>query len=564
MGRHDNSGRTHSAMTDLNLSMFRSNDIRTRAVLLTDELALRLARAEACYMRDVLEVDGAVIAHDARASGPKLMEITAHAYADAGLNCVVLPGVTGVCQFYYAAMRHADLAGVFIGASHNPAGDTGRKLVGPYVTPLARGIGPEGGLSKIEELYRSDLSGSHSASHLRRRGRITAFDATPGYISFSLRLAQVQPGDLKRVRVLHDYLNAAGARELMLGFTAAEACLTPLHFSPDSAFPLGDPNPVKQDVIAQGLSELATGGYDLAMFFDGDADRLDVYLSDGTLLASSFVYAAILPLIIKRMTAAKQADMSPIPFMAAPQHPVVFADTKSNPLAVAEMTRAGASVRLIRSGHSHIKHAMLNDEAAIGTVEESAHFYESFVLDGIRFCTENTLYFALLTARAWKESPERFAQMAALQASTGREREWGYVFPDDGKRAEALEAVRARLAASGAEVVTAMTDGTPLEADLLRCGLPAVGHADQSDFDGLGSTSRRSPLGRSRISEPVSEASADLGATEWYQVSQRVSQSEDHLARWEVSASHQALATELKAEIGRIAARYGAGPEYQG
>lgn len=533
---------------DLNLSMFRSNDIRTPAARLTDELALRLAQAEARYMRECLGVSGVVIGHDARASGPRMAEIAVSAYADAGLDCVVLPGVTGVCRFYYAAMRHPDLAGVFIGASHNPAGDTGRKLVGPFVTPIGKGIGPEGGLTRIEELYRNGRD-AHIAP-AARKGRIIAFDAMPGYVAFSMRLAQVQPGDLQSVRILQDYLNGAGGPELMLGFSAAEAQLTPLHFSPNPAFPRGDPNPVKQDVIADGLAQLASGNFDLGMFYDGDADRLDVYLADGTLLASSFVYAAILPMILKRMTSPRHTDSSPLTFIREPARPVVFVDTKSNPLAVAEMQRAGADVRLIRSGHSHIKHAMLTNNAAIGTVEESAHYYEAFVLDGNRFCTENTLYFSLMVARAMRDTPDRFARMAALQSDTGREREWGYVFPDDATRAEALDAVRAHFASEGAEIVNAMTDGTELEADLLRFGLQSP-------------SSERTPRDRAETTEGTGSRGASI-SEDWFQISQRVSQSEDHLARWEVTAAAQALASEIKAEIARIAARFGAGPEYQG
>jgi phosphomannomutase len=541
-------------MDHLNLSMFRSNDIRTRASRLTDDLALRLARAEACYIKHALQATGVVLAHDARGSGPHMLEIAVRAYTEAGLDCVVLPGITGVCQFYYAAMRHSDLAGVFIGASHNPATDTGRKLIGPCVTPLAQGIGPQGGLTQIEHMYRDGVKDESSAP-----GRIYAFDATPGYIAYSLRLAQVQPGALGGLRILHDYLHAAGGRELMLGFAAADCNLTPLHFTADPSFPLGDPNPVKQNVIAEGLAVLSRGEHDLGMFYDGDADRLDVYLSNGVLLSSSFVYAAILPLILRRMTSPKHADLSPIASLSAEQRPVVFADTKSSPVAEAEMARLGVDVRLVRSGHSHIKHAMSRNEAAIGTVEESAHFYEAFPYEGHRYCTENTLYFSLLIARAFKESPQRFEHMAELQAGTGREREWGHVFPDDELRAAALAAVREHFGSSGAEIVSAMADGTPMQADLLRYGLPPI-------------MTPQPPAGVGRGEGATADSPAWSGAPDsvahlapnWFQISQRESQSEDHLARWEVLAADQALANEIKAQIQRIVSAFRAGPEYQG
>ncbi|MBM3493910.1 MAG: phosphoglucomutase, partial [Armatimonadetes bacterium] len=521
-----------------NLSMFRSNDIRTPSARLTDALAMRLARAEACYFRGSVGCPGVVVAHDARASGPRMLEIAVRGYTDAGLDCIVLPGVTGVCQFYYAAMRHPDLAGVFIGASHNPAGDTGRKMLAPGLEPIAEGLGPDCGLLRIAELYKAGESVRGET-----KGRVLGFDATPGYIAYSLRHAQVEPGSLRRLRILHDYLHAAGGRELMLGFRPTDAQLRPLHFTANPALPLGDPNPVKQDVIAEGLAELRAGEFDLGMFFDGDADRMDVYLGDGTLLASSFVYAAILPLILRRLRSPRYADLSPIPTLI-PQSssrtgprkpdgeplPTVYVDTKSSPLAAHEMAAIGAEVGLIRSGHSHIKHTMNRNGAAIGTVEESAHFYEAFTCEGARYCTENTLYFALMVAKAWTEDPGRFGYMAELQAGTGREREWGHVFPSDPAREDALSAVREHFAAQGAEVVTTMADGTPMEADLLR--MPANGVGDP--------------------------------ACEWLQISQRASQSEDRLARWEVLAGRQATATEAKHVIQAILGRFGAGPEYRG
>ena len=70
----------------------------------------------------------------------------------------------------------------------------------------------------------------------------------------------------------------------------------------------------------------------------------------------------------------------------------VFADLKSNPLALIEMARAGVIVDVIRNGHSQIKQSMLDDVTRFGTVEESAHFYEAFTDDSQgRYCTENTL-----------------------------------------------------------------------------------------------------------------------------------------------------------------------------
>lgn len=502
-------------MSDLNLSMFRAYDIRTPAKLLTDDLAVRLTRAEAVYFRETLGVSGVMVAHDARTSGPHYLQIAAEEFARAGLTVVVIPGVCSTSQFYYAAMRHPQHAAVMFGASHNPAGDTGQKILGPGVRPIAEKIGPEGGLDKIKALYAQGASlPSASAS-----GRIYAYDPTEEYLNYSMRLAGVAEGGLRGLRVFHDYLNGAAGREMMLACERAGADLTPLHFTADGRFPLGDPNPVKQTVIRSGLKRLTAGNYLFGTFFDGDGDRIDFYRGDGTYLSSSFVYAAILKDIRKRFPGAGMG---------------VFADLKANPLAVMEMAKTGVKVQVIRNGHSQIKHAMFDDSAMFGTVEESAHFYEAFLLDGCRYCTENTLYIALLTARVWREDPARFDALFEIQARASREREWGYKFPDDALRAGALEAVQAYFTAQGAQAMTHMPNGYALEATMMRRGIPFHIDAD------------------TRL------------AADWLQVCQRVSQSENGLARWEVVAATQEIASEAKAKIAEIVAQYGAGEEYQG
>ncbi|MGZ3390354.1 MAG: phosphoglucomutase, partial [Isosphaeraceae bacterium] len=103
----------------LNLSMFRAYDIRTPSSLLTPELAERLARAEAFYIREVLWAPGVVVAHDARRTGPQYLTVTIDAFRAAGLDVAYLPGASSTSYFYYAAIRHLQFAAVIVGASHN-------------------------------------------------------------------------------------------------------------------------------------------------------------------------------------------------------------------------------------------------------------------------------------------------------------------------------------------------------------------------------------------------------------------------------------------------------------
>ena len=508
-------------MNSLNLSMFRAYDIRTPAESLTEELADRLARAESVYFKDDLGVRGVLLAHDARNLGPEYLAIGAEVFSQAGLEVVMIPHVCSTSQFYFAAMRFPDYAGIMYGASHNPAGDTGQKILGPSVLPIAESIGPLGGLDRIKKLYIENARPNFGGS----KPRIAHYDPTGEYIDYSMSLAGAASGDLSGVKILHDYLNGAAGPEMMRAFAAAGAELTPLHSEPDGRFPLGDPNPVKKAVIQEAISAMREGDYLLASIFDGDGDRIDVYSGDGRYLSSSFVYAAILPSILERF----------------PGRAGIYADLKANPLAVIEMARAGARVKVIRNGHSQIKNALLEDREMIGAVEESAHFYERFpapanagTQSDSEFATENTLYVALLIARAWKENPGRFDELFTIQSQSSREREWGYKFPSDQLRQNALDAVQKHFSESGALCMNRMANGYDLEATLMRRGLPfEIDSASRLDRD-------------------------------WLQVCQRISQSENGLARWEVVAALPETAADAKKDISGIVREFGAGEEYQG
>ena len=499
----------------LNLSMFRAYDIRTPSAALTPALAARLARAEARYFRETLGVPGVVLAHDARMTGPLYLSIAADIYAAAGLKVFWLPGVTSTSHFYFTAIQRPELAAVMCGASHNPAGDTGRKILGPGVRPIAEHIGPAGGLDQIKAFYLEDASASSSP-----RSSVTAVDNLREYIDYSMKLAGVSKGSLAGVRVLHDYLNGAGGREMTLAFQQAGADLRPLHFAANGHFPLGDPNPVKPEVVAEGRGELESGGYLLGCFFDGDADRIDVYAGDGQYLSSSFVYAGILPYIRARF---QDREIG------------VFADLKSNPLAVIEMARSGVTVEVMRNGHSQIKDAMFEDQRMIGTVEESAHFYEAFSLDGRGpYCTENTLYIALLCARAWAEDPDRMKRLLEIQATTSREREWGHFFPDDDHRTAAMAAVQKHFEAQGTKAISRTRAGMDLDATMMRRGLPF-------DID-----------------------KATTLAPDWMQVCQRISQSENGLARWEVVAATPEIAAAARRDVEDVVTQHAGSPPHRG
>lgn len=504
-------------MSHLNLSMFKAYDIRTPASQLTLDLSERLAYAEAFYFREHLGAGKIVLCRDARLSGARYLEQGIRIFRDLGFEVLAAPQVSSACLFYYTCMRHPDAAGIMYGASHNPGSDTGQKIIAPGVQPIADGCGPGGGLQTLRRLYECGVR-----PEPLRGGRLCLVDYLDDYVHDAMRLAGVGPGALSGLRIVQDFLSGAAGQEMLLAFTAAGAEVEPRHLVPDGYFPAGAPNPVVHASIAPSLELLRQGGFDFGMFFDGDGDRLDIAAPDGRQLSPAFNLVALAPRL-----RAVFPDIS---------HPNLYVDLKANPLAIMRIARQGFGVHSIRNGHSQIKQTLGKHAAAgfIAAVEESSHYYLTIRHEGMVFPTENTLFFALLTARAWREDPSLYRDLLDLQHSTFREREWGYHFPNDDLRAAALAAVEAAFVRSGWQAIRHTADGVDMDATLLRDGLPFVIDADT----------------------PLTE--------EWTQVAQRASQSEKGLARWEVTAGTATRRDAAVRLIEETVRRFQAGPRYVG
>ena len=176
------------------------------------------------------------MAHDARRTGPQYLTVTIDAFRAAGLDVVYLPGASSTSYFYYSAMRHPQLAAVIVGASHNPPGDTGQKILGQGVRPIAQGIGPEGGLDRIKALYVAGTSASRA-----KRGDLRAKDLMEDFVNHSMALAGVSPGSLQGASILQDYLFGASGREMMLAFDRAAPRWSPYTMRPTERFPWATP-----------------------------------------------------------------------------------------------------------------------------------------------------------------------------------------------------------------------------------------------------------------------------------------------------------------------------------
>lgn len=500
-----------------NLSMFKMYDIRTKAENLNTKIIEHLSKALAVYYRDYVKVKSVVIARDARIHCAQLMDSLVSVMSQYGLEVFFNPVQISTCQFYFSAMQHRDAGGIMITASHNPGCYVGYKLVGADVTPIASGCGPAGGINKVKELYISENLDVPSFE----KGKLHIIQYQKEYVDYSMKLAGVSPGSLSGLKVFGEFFSGAAGADFIMAMDKAGATYTVNNFVPDGLFLHGDPNPIIEESIAPSRILMKQGDYDIGFCYDGDGDRMDLMFSDGEQIIPGLNMSIIVPYIMDIFKSYYD-----IPLKA-------YVDVKAIPLALIEIAKTSIEPHIIRNGHSFIKEK-LHDYAAEGYIvseEESAHYYMNFPFDMDDFSkgfasTENTLFFTLLTARAFKEHKEKYERVKILQKGIIRKREWPLYFNVYEEMENIMKDVENEMIRRGARVIKTMDDSSDLDATLMRFSLPDV-------FD----------------------KNSQLSGT-WCQVAQRISRSEDAMTRWEVVASDEKTCNEINNVILAITDKY--------
>ena len=507
-------------MQDLNLGMFKAYDIRTKSELLDDNLLRRLSFSIGRYLRDTVRVGKVIIARDARLSSPRVMEQMMESCVSLGLDVLVNPLQLSTCEFYYTCMQYPECAAVMITASHNPGNYIGCKLLAPNLQPVAMDCGPGGGIRAIREQF---LTEDCTVSSFR--GNIHVITYGEQYVDYSLNLARVLPGSLDGVPILCEFLSGTNGTTVAMAFEKAGACLTNRHLVPDGFFPSGDPNPIIESSISPARVAMKQGSYLCGFCFDGDGDRMDLMDEHGEQIVPGLNMSVLLPEILDGFHDAFPGEVF---------NPQVYADIKAIPSSLVEIARRGVGVHIIRNGHSFIKEKLrkyYKDQYLVAE-EESAHYYMNFPYDPHDWskgaaAVENTLFFALLTAKSWARDPKAYQRAKLIQRQLHREREWPLYFEKNPAHMECImRDVEKAMKEKGANIIRTMDDGSDLDATLMRFGLPAV--IDSS----------------TKLSD------------KWCQVAQRISRSEDAMTRWEVVSNDASLCKTMNDDIRTIADRY--------
>jgi phosphomannomutase/phosphoglucomutase len=324
----------------MNEHIFREYDIRGVVDKdLTDEIVYDLARAIGTFFR----ANGATrasLGRDARESSPRFRDIMTRGLIETG--CDVLDvGMVPTPVLYFTLFTQPVDSGVMITGSHNPADNNGFKVCLAKSTIFGE---------HISEIKRIALSQSFASGQGKKEER-EVVDAYSEYIRSNIRMGS------RKLRIVVDAGNGMG------GFIGAPlykelGCeVIELFCEPDSRFPNHHPDPTVVENMQFAINAVLEHKADLAIAFDGDADRIGVVDEEGRIIWGDQLMLIFARHILKESPGA-----------------TFIGEVKCSQNLFDDIERHGGNPIMWKVGHSLIKAKMKETHAAMAG-EMSGHLF---------------------------------------------------------------------------------------------------------------------------------------------------------------------------------------------
>ena len=322
-----------------------------------DQLDADVAHALGVAFASFTKAPHIVVAQDMRPSGPELVDAFARGVMEQGID-VVLLGLASTDLLYFAAGR-LDAPGAMFTASHNPAQYNGIKLC----LSGARPVGADTGLEEVKAIAQAVLDG-RGPLPAERPGRSTHRDLMSAFVDHVVSF--IDPTQLRPLRVVADTANGMGGLVVPAVFERLPIIdLEIMYGELDGTFPNHPADPLQPANQRDLQARVVSGGFDVGLAFDGDADRVFVVDEQGRGISGSTTTAILATSVLRKHPGATIL------------HNLICSR------AVPEVIRehGGVPVRT-KVGHSFIKQIMADTGAVFGG-EHSAHYYfrENFRAD---------------------------------------------------------------------------------------------------------------------------------------------------------------------------------------
>ena len=312
---------------------------------MNDEVAFALGVAFADFVKAPL----VIVARDMRVTGESLAASFASGVTSRGVNVLDL-GLASTDLVYFAAGK-LDAPGAMFTASHNPAEYNGIK----FCLSGARPVGIDTGLATIRDAAKSVLTDS-GPDAVAVRGTVSTRNMLDEFADHVVSFIDVNA--LVPMKVVADTANGMGGLIVPVVFERLPMMqLEVMYPELDGSFPNHPADPIQPANQRDLQARVTSGGFDIGLAFDGDADRVFVVDEKGRGLSGSTTTAILAAAVLRNNPGATVL------------HNLIC--SRSVPEVIRES--GGVPVRT-QVGHSNIKQVMAETGAVFGG-EHSAHYY---------------------------------------------------------------------------------------------------------------------------------------------------------------------------------------------
>ena len=352
------------------------------------------------------------LGYDGRLSSPELEAAVAEGLTACGLE-VIRIGLGPTPMLYFSVLTLKADGGIMITGSHNPPDYNGFKMM------LGKGsfYGED-----IQDLGRIAAAGDFETGAGKTREH-AVFD------DYVTRLVQDFEGGSRNLKVAWDAGNGA-AGEVM---TAVAKRLPGEHIllneTIDGTFPAHHPDPTVPENLEQLRAVVLEQACDFGIAFDGDGDRIGVIDEKGRILWGDQLVTLYGRDILSRRPGA-----------------TIIADVKTSQVLFDELSRAGGTPIMWKTGHSLIK-AKMAETGAVLAGEVSGHIFFADRYFGF----DDAPYAAIRLIELLSRTPESLAAFRDSLPPVVNTPEIRFPCPEERKRM-AIEEVRGRLLAKQAQV----------------------------------------------------------------------------------------------------------------
>jgi phosphomannomutase len=362
------------------------------------------------------------VGYDGRLTSPALEQALVDGLRASGIE-VVRIGLGPTPMLYYTATKLETDGAVMVTGSHNPPDYNGFKMMW--------GRKPFFG-EQIQQIGRLAASGDVVPEATGGEQTVAIAD------DYVARLLADWDGGDRMLKVVWDNGNGAAGDVLQKLVASLPGEHLVLNGTIDGRFPAHHPDPTVPANLVELIAKVRSGGADIGIAFDGDADRIGLVDDTGEIMFGDQLMVLLSRDVLKERPGA-----------------TIIADVKASQVLFDEIGKAGGVPLMWKTGHSLIKSKMAETGSPLAG-EMSGHIFFAdrwYGFDDALYAAVRTL--GIVARMSGKLSDVRKALPHVINTPEVR------FDCDDARKFVVIQEVIARLEAEGAKV--SRTDGVRVQ-----------------------------------------------------------------------------------------------------